>query len=544
MSALLSLPDDICLALLGFCTCATRLSLEATCRRMRQLLQLPGAWPLELGAHSRLTTGSQRMAVEAVHAARTEHVLRALVDELVHRNDPLSVGERGLPTRLFSTDPLSGRDDDGDEDAPPRVHPKLFELLCEACRRGSATTIAALRTLDQLVLVVEVRRFSARGSDLAEQCWSWVVQPSADDRRTNHMVGQIRVAEIEVAADEVAALPFTDNIFVVVWAVHRATKAVALVHAAGLEGSGSSGEDAPGAHPAGEEVSGGWHAASLLPRWHPQACDYKVTEVIDHGGRAAYRDSMTLSAALVVRPAWVRAGSAATDMLIDPRDVPGEIQDEEALSDELREETGANFAATAWRPRRMEITLQVEGFANAAGRPNGTSHPDLPYFQPERFLGESEEEHDRRCARNMADCQAPRREAGKSWVRGAVVAQLATNALWMAPRAYRSKTAIADGSEEEEDFHFARANVLNDEPEAWEQAAELRQCVKNLLRHASAGSYGEDDDFDEDGEYDFDEDDDWDDDAGWDEDLAVAEDGEEEGEVGEEQGEEQGGEAE
>eukprot|EP00964_Phaeocystis_antarctica_P106810 scaffold71608_cov63-Phaeocystis_antarctica.AAC.6 len=228
MSALLSLPDDICLALLGFCTCASRLSLEATCRRMRQLLQLPGAWPLELGVHSRLTTGSQRMAVEAVHAARTEHVLRALVDELVHRNDPSRIDSHFPQPQLFATDPLSGRDDDGDEDAPPRVHPKLFELLCHACRRGSATTIAALRTLDQLVLVVEVRRFSARGSDLAEQCWSWVVQPSADDRRTNHMVGQIRVAEIEVAADEVAALPFTDNIFVVVWAVHRATKAVAL----------------------------------------------------------------------------------------------------------------------------------------------------------------------------------------------------------------------------------------------------------------------------------------------------------------------------
>jgi hypothetical protein len=405
MSALLSLPDDICLALLGVCSCASRLSLEATCRRMRQLLQLPGAWPLDLGVHHRLA-GSQRMAVEAVHAARTEHVLRALVDELMHRNDPLSA----LPyvrhdplrrTTLFAGDPLSGRDD---YDVPERVHAKLFEHLCEACRRGSATTIAALRTLDQLVLVLEVRRFSDRASDTADQCWSWVVQPSADDRRTNHMVGQIHVAEVDVAADEVAALPFDDNTFVVVWAVHRATKAVALVHAAAPEGSGSSGEDAPGvgrqSDLAGEEVPGGWHAASLLPRWHPQACEHKVTELMEHGGVSARRDSLTLSAAVVVRPSWVRAGSAAMDVLIDPRDVPLELS-----QDDLRHDTGADFVATAWRPRRLEITLQVEGFAHAAGRPNSTSHPDLPYFQPERDLGESDGDHDRRCVRKIARLQ-------------------------------------------------------------------------------------------------------------------------------------------
>ena len=226
------------------------------------------------------------MAVEAVHAARTEHVLRALVDELMHSN-----GGFYRQDHFFASDPLAGRerDDAPDYDAPHRMHAKLFENLCEACRRGSATTIAALRTLDQIVLVVEVRRFSDRDSDTTEQaCWSWVVQPSTEDRRTNHMVGQIHVAEIEVAADEVAALPFDDNTFVVVWAVHRDTKAVALVHAAAPEGSGSSGEDAPGLGTQrdlpGEEVLGGWHAASLLPRWHPQACDHKVTELMEHGG--------------------------------------------------------------------------------------------------------------------------------------------------------------------------------------------------------------------------------------------------------------------
>jgi hypothetical protein len=291
MSTVLGLPDDICLVLLSVCTCASRLSLEATCRRMRQLLQLPAAWPLELGVQSRLADG-QRMAVEAVHAARTDSVLRALVDELMHRNDP----ERNVwHDHVFAGDPLAGRDP---YDAP-RVHSKLFEHLCEACRRGPATTIAALRTLHQIVLVVELRRFSDRASCTARQCWSWVVQPSADDVDTDEMFGQIHVAAIEVATDEMPALPFDDNTFIVVWAVHRATKAVALVHAAAPEGGGSAAAGClrPGIGTQEDELPGEWHAASLLPRWHPQACEHKVTGLMEihHRDVAAHRDSLTLS---------------------------------------------------------------------------------------------------------------------------------------------------------------------------------------------------------------------------------------------------------
>ena len=287
MSTLLGLPDDICLVVLSVCTCASRLSLEATCRRMRQLLQLPAAWPLELGVQSRLADG-QRMAVEAVHAARTDSVLRALVDELMYRNDPC------YPWHdfVFAGDPLAGRDP---YDAP-RVHAKLFERLCEACRRGPATTIAALRTLHQIVLVVELRRFSDRASGTAHECWSWVVQPSADDVHTDETFGQIRVAAIEVATDEMPALPFDDNTFVVVWAVHRATKAVALVHAAAPEGGGSAAAGAlclrPGIGTHEGELDGEWHAASLLPRWHPQACEHKVTGLMEIANRlvGAHRD--------------------------------------------------------------------------------------------------------------------------------------------------------------------------------------------------------------------------------------------------------------
>ena len=118
--------------------------------------------------------------------------------------------------------------------------------------------------------------------------------------------------------------------------------------------------------------------------------------------------------------------------------------------------------------------------------------------------------------RNIADCSAPRRAAGKSWVRGAVVAQLATNTLWMAPRAYRRKAAAADGSEEEEDTRW-RSSLCKmgymqyeEEMEAWQRAAELRHRVRELLSEAARAECSDDEfgDEDEDDEYGFDEDDD------------------------------------
>ena len=128
-----------------------------------------------------------------------------------------------------------------------------------------------------------------------------------------------------------------------------------------------------------------------------------------------------------------------------------------------------------------------------------------------------------RCQRNLLERMMPSIEAGKAWVRGAVVAQLATNTLWLAPRAYRRKGAAMDGSEAEEDQRYRNSVPTAsafEEREPWERAAELRYRVRELLRDASRGD--SDDEFDEEDEYDFDEEeDDWDDDAAWDEDLAV-----------------------
>ena len=110
-------------------------------------------------------------------------------------------------------------------------------------------------------------------------------------------------------------------------------------------------------------------------------------------------------------------------------------------------------------------------------------------------------------------------------MRGAVVAQLATNTLWMAPRAYRRKAAAADGSEKEEDARWI-TSVCNhpnpndplrarEEMEAWHLAAELRHRVRGLLSEAARAECSDDEFGDEveDDEYDFDEDeDDWEDD--------------------------------
>ena len=47
----------------------------------------------------------------------------------------------------------------------------------------------------------------------------------------------------------------------------------------------------------------------------------------------------------------------------------------------------------------MEISLQVEGFTNAAGRPQRAVSSTPP--MPERLVGESEQEYEFRCVRNM-----------------------------------------------------------------------------------------------------------------------------------------------
>lgn len=74
-----SLPDDLTRLVLQLCTVAALLSLEATCHRMKGLLQPPGAWRLPCDVHSLVGDDNQRAAAEAVHAVRTGHVARALV---------------------------------------------------------------------------------------------------------------------------------------------------------------------------------------------------------------------------------------------------------------------------------------------------------------------------------------------------------------------------------------------------------------------------------------------------------------------------------
>ena len=124
-------------------------------------------------------------------------------------------------------------------------------------------------------------------------------------------------------------------------------------------------------------------------------------------------------------------------------------------------------------------------------------------------------------------------------MRGAVVAQLATNALWMAPRAYRRTESQIHSEEEEDSFTGAwqragaHRRLFNEwgEEGTWQRAVELRHRVKGLLGDATRAGlvkpgdeydefdddeaeededdeFDDDEELDEDGEYNFDEDDD------------------------------------
>ena len=228
------LPDDLTLIVLQLCTFAALLSLEATCHRMKRLLQPPGAWQLPCDVHSLVGDDNQRAAVEAVHAVRTGHVARALVHKLVRRNcAEVFEEDTGMQAfqPFFPPDPLFGYDA-AREDEGFRVLPALYEFLCKACQRAPAMTIPTLRGLDELMLVIELRHSPDHHLD---RCW--VVQPTEGD--ANYMFGSMyNIADFVIGEAQAAPFPFDDDAFLVVWAVHRASKAVALLHAAAPEGAG------------------------------------------------------------------------------------------------------------------------------------------------------------------------------------------------------------------------------------------------------------------------------------------------------------------
>ena len=142
-------------------------------------------------------------------------------------------------------------------------------------------TIPTLRGLDELMLVIELRHSSDHHLD---RCW--VVQPTEGD--ANYMFGSMYIADFVIGEAQAEPFPFDDDAFLVVWAVHRASKAVALLHAAAPEGAGHNDGDAVAESPispAGQPLCNNrsdrcaWRAASLVPRWRPLACQHRVIQL-------------------------------------------------------------------------------------------------------------------------------------------------------------------------------------------------------------------------------------------------------------------------
>ena len=433
-----SLPDDLAVLVLQLCTCAALVSLEATCHRMKQLLQVPGAWRLPCDVHSLAGDDSQRAAVEAVHAVRTEHIARALVHKLMLRNlDSIFKEADGSTTagfeQFFCPDPLSGCDPERGDDGG-RVNPALYQFLCKACQLAPAVTVPTLHGLDELVLVVELRHAADHHLD---RCW--VLQASEvhiDD-------SSAYIADFVIGEAQAEAFPFDDNAFLVVWAVHRDSKAVALLHAAAPEDECHGNMLAMGGsaiNPAGQALYDRWSAASLVPRWRPRACRHRVFRAVDLTFLPDDREALSLSTRVSLQPAWLRAGSTASDQLIDPRAVP---------EGKLPTDVGADFVANSWRATSILIELTIEGaHSNAASdRPTSVTHPDLPRLPPHPYPkhpdyqkqpGETQSSYMGRCFRASWASTAPLREASQAWARAKLLEQLTTNTLWLAPRAFRT----------------------------------------------------------------------------------------------------------
>jgi len=230
------------------------------------------------------------------------------------------------------------------------------------------------------------------------------------------------IADFDVdTADEAGLLPFGrrteegEGCFVVVWAVHRRTKAVALLHAAEPEGEAPEGMDynyrkllVRGEKDRNGEMS----ASSNVPRQLENAPVFKVHDFFD--GVQGYpprvnRDDAALVSRVALSPVFERTGCTGQELLVDPR------------AGSLEDIARADAVADSWWPCHIRVELEVDGAENAA-----QARPD---------------HHQARCPDSSTDeFQVWIREyiaAHEVWARACALSLLAEDVLWIEPRDLR-----------------------------------------------------------------------------------------------------------
>ena len=404
------LPDELWMCTFSALSIMHRLCVvDRVCKRFQVLLRHHELWTLP-----RLTYVKAMAPLEAsqiLHAVCTKrHVLQALVTEVEARNDEDRNGWPGL----HGGEPLAGR----------TVHNDLdMHLYKELCRTAKLAPSAAfpLSTWQELAVVVEVRRgfeqsrceSEALPAPIDTETRTWIVEAASEGGCGCNGEPRATIADFDVeTVAEAGLLPFGRRCFVVVWAVHRRTNAVALLHAAEPEGEAPGGYDSNNhkVQVRGEKNRNNvMRAASNVPRRLDDPPVFKVHDFLDGTGfipRRERRADAVLVARVTLSPVWERTGCTGTELLIDPRE--GGLEAGDARADAV---------ADGWWPCRIQVELEIDGAEHVAqARPVYHGSYDIRRF-PENRKGLSE----------YIRAQA-------MWARACVLPLLADDVLWVEPR--------------------------------------------------------------------------------------------------------------
>lgn len=422
----LDLPDEMHCTTFAYCGLWEWHKLERVCKRFKILISTnANLWSLAQHTYAKNGLGF-RESYECIHAVRSPHMLRMLVGEIEARNDE---ERNGWPSIFHGADPLAGRSG---------ADQFLFKTLCQATQKASLAGPQRVDALDEIALVLEIRRGTPQTGPVAgsedpkpadpKPTHTWVL-PASDDLEQHHVTFEMRrwrLAKLAIdSADEAGLLSFDADTFIVLWAVHRSTKAVALLHAAEPEGNQLGGFDRQysSAMKRGEldDRNGDMHAASIVPRMAPVEC-VKLNEFLDgvggvdpNGGRP-HRDVATLVAHVNVMPVWEGSGGSDTDMLLHP----DHAIDDEGLQYEFQDEIRtADRLATEWWVARVSIDLSLDGI-ECVGPP-----PEPPWMDPDQLGSDN---------RRSALFSPTHKRNMRAWYRNALLERLRSNVIWVRPR--------------------------------------------------------------------------------------------------------------
>ena len=385
--------------------------IERVCKRFQALLRSDDLWKLPRLTYARAIARPE--ASKILHAVCTKrHVLQALVDQ---------VADSTFILPGHGAEPLAGRTIPHNDYA---IH--VFKELCDTARLAPSAAVGPIASWQELAVVVEMRCTVEQGGPEglpSSETRTWIVEAASEGGCGSIGPPRATIADFDVdTSDEAGLLPFGRQVdqskkcFVVVWAVHRRTKAVALLHAAEPEGEAPEGMDSNYrkllVRGEKDRQNGEMRASSNVPRRLENAPVIKVPDFFD-GGQGypprVRRDDAALVSRVSLTPVFERTGCTGQELLLDPRE------------GNLGDIAGADAVADSWWPCHIKVEVEVDGEASVV-----QAMPDLR-------LSSSPDTSTDEFQVWMQEYIA----VWAAWARACALPLLAEDVLWIEPRDLR-----------------------------------------------------------------------------------------------------------